>query len=51
MIKLHNNSNKNELFNKFVKSGKIEDYLKYRKRLKEDGEESGTRTRGSTKNN
>ena len=40
-----------ELFNKFVKSGKIEDYLRYRKKLEEDGEESGTRTRNSTKNN
>ena len=42
---------KNNLFDKFVKSGKIEDYLLYRKKLKEDGEKSGTRTRNSTKNN
>ena len=42
---------KNNLFNKFVKSGKIEDYLSYRKKLKEDGAKSGTRTRNSTKNN
>ena len=42
---------KNNLFNKFVKSGKIEDYLSYRKKIKEDGDKSGTRTRNSTKNN
>ena len=42
---------KNELFNKFVKSGKIEDYLEYRKKIKEVGDNSGSRTRGSTKNN
>lgn len=42
---------KNSLFDKFVKTGKIEDYLLYRKKLKEDGENSGTRTRNSTKNN
>ena len=42
---------KNELFDKFIESGKIEDYLKYRKKQKEDGARSGTRTRNSTKNN
>ena len=43
--------NKDSLFNKFVKTGKIEDYLEYRKKLKEDGAKSGTRKRNSTKDN
>lgn len=40
-----------KLFEDFIRTGKIEDYLKYKKQLKEDGEESGTRTRNCIKNN
>lgn len=40
-----------ELFEKFVKTGKIEDYLRYKKNLKDNGEESGTRKRSSIKDN
>lgn len=42
---------RNKLFDEFVRTGKIEDYLRYKNKLKESGEESGTGTRSSTKNN
>lgn len=42
---------RDELFEKFIRTGKIEDYLRYKNKLKENGEDSGTGTRSSTKNN
>lgn len=41
---------KNTLFEKFIKSGKIEDYLRY-KQYKNDGVNDDTRKRNSSKNN
>ena len=42
---------RDELFEKFMRTGKIEDYLRYKYKLKESGEDSGIGTRSSTKNN
>ncbi len=41
---------RNKYFEKFIKTGNIEDYMKY-KNNKKNGEENGVNRRDSSKNN